>query len=172
MYKHKSDTLKKVKLAGSVTFGYIALFCIMLAAAAVIYTVYELTQAPKIPHVITYIVADAVLIALCIFLACKFKKSRALEIEIAEAGEQENEFFKINCVKTSAIYKVGGPLGIDNGSVLGFYITAEGGENYCFLFETPIAMQSFSESAPELFGTLFVRRYNGTNLLCEIKKDI
>ena len=172
MFKHNYDTLKTAKLANDVTFGFSALFCVLLAAASVIYTIYELTQAPSIPDIITFIAVDTALILLTVFLTAKFREHRALESEIAVAGEAESEFFKINCVKTSAILTVGTPLGTGTGKVQGFYITAEGGKKYVFICHPALDFKKYSESAPDLFGILYVRKYKGTNLLCEIKKSI
>jgi hypothetical protein len=170
MYKHKSGTIEKIKLSGSATFGFMALFCVMLAATSVIYTVAELIKAPAIPDIIVFIAVDAALILLSASFASKFKEYRALESALAEAKEEESEFSEINCVKTSAILTAGTPLGTENGRVQGFYITSDTGKKYTFLFEAPLPFKAFAESAPDLFGTLYVRKYDGTNLLCEIKK--
>ena len=170
MYKHKSGTIEKIKLSGSITFGFMALFCVMLAIASVIYTSAELIKAPAIPDIIAFIAVDAALISLGAFLASKFKEYRALESALAEAKEEESEFYEINCEKTSAILTIGTPLGTENGRVQGFYITSDTGEKYVFFFEFPLPFKAFAESTPDLFGTLYVRKYEGTNLLCEIKK--
>jgi len=172
MYKHSEDTLKKAKTANSVTFGFVALFCGMLAAGVGFYTIYELTQAPGIPDIITFIAVDAALILLTVFFTAKFREHRALENEIAIATEEESEFFKINCIKTSAILTVGTPLGTGNGNVQGFYIIADSGEKYTFLLESTMPIKSFAESVPDLLSTLYVRKYTGTNLICEIRKSI
>ena len=172
MYKHENDTLEKAQLAGSVTFGFAALFCVMFAAALVIYTIYEFTQAPSIPDILTFIAVDAFLIFHGVFFTVKFREHRALEAEIASAGEVESEFSAINCVKTSAMLTVGTPLGTGTGKVQGFYITAEGGKKYVFICQPTLDFKKYSESAPDLFGILYVRKYKGTNLLCEIRKSL
>ena len=83
MYKHKSGTIEKIKLSGSATFGFMALFCVMLAATSVIYTVAELIKAPAIPDIIVFIAVDAALILLSASFASKFKEYRALESALA-----------------------------------------------------------------------------------------
>jgi hypothetical protein len=112
-------------------------------------------------------------IALYIFCTQKIRKHLAIEKEIAKASEEESEFFVINCIKTSAIYRVGTPLGIESSNnVEGFYITAENGEKYVFICLPHLDFKKYSESTPDLLGTLYVRKYKGTNLLCEIRKSI
>lgn len=172
MNKHHEDTLKKAKPSNSVTFGFIALSFIILAAASVIFTILELTKAPDIRDIVMFIAGDAILILLSIFFTSKLQEHRALESEVEIASEAESEFFKINCVKTSAILTVGTPLGTGNGNVQGFYLIADSGEKYVFICLPHLDFKKYSESAPDLLGTLYVRRYKGTNLLCEIRKSL
>lgn len=175
MYKHNEDTLKKAKqeCRGSIMFGFGSLFCLALIIATIISTVYGFINSHDIYKFIVYIVILIPVIALYIFCTQKIRKHIAIEKEIAEASEEETEFFVINCIKTSAIYRVGTPLGIESSNnVEGFYITTENGENYVFICLPHLDFKKYSESTPDLLGTLYVRKYKGTNLLCEIRKSL
>ena len=95
--------------------------------------------------------------------------------EVAQADEEENEFFKINCEAVSYIRVYAHRYSPNNGKVQGFYLLAEGGEEYVYILEDLIVVPFSEEIAFEnkdLSGTLYVRKYKGTNLLCEIKKEI
>ena len=175
MYKHNEDTLKKAKLEcrGSIIFGHWSFLCLALIIATIISTVYGFISSHNIYKFIVYIVMLIPVIALYIFCIKKIRKHIAIEKEIAEASEEESEFSIINCIKTSAIYRVGTPLGTESsGNVEAFYITAENGENYVFICLPHLEFKKYEESAPDLLGTLYIRKYKGTNLLCEIKKEI
>ena len=175
MYKHSEDTLKKAKneLQNSVVFGFSALFSVFVAIAAVIYTVYTAITSSDAGEIALFISIDAALAALIYFLLREFRKHFALERELDEAAEEESGFFKINCLRTSAVYAIGmARFSGENGKVQGFYLTAEGGEEYFFALAPSLELSSYAESAPDLLGTLYIRKYKGTNLLCEIRKSI
>lgn len=175
MYKHNEDTLKKAKneMFNSVIFGFGALFCVPLAVASLIHTVFIAITSKDIGDILTFLVIDAVLAAIGTFLMWKFKKYHMLESELAEASEEESEFFKINCLRTSAVYAMGrARFSGENGKVQGFYLTAEGGKEYFFAIAPSCELSEYAESSQDLLGELYVRKYKGTNLLCEIRKEI
>ena len=174
IYKHSEDTIEKAKqeCRGSITFGYCSLFCLALIIATIVSTVYSFISSHDIYKFTVYIVILIPVIALYIFCTQKIRKHIAIEKEIAEASEEESEFFVINCIKTSAIYRVGTPLGTGNGNVEGFYIMSENGEKYVFICLPHLDFKKYSESTTDLLGTLYVRKYKGTNLLCEIRKSL
>ena len=117
----------------------------------------------------------AVSITFLVIFINKIKKRHSLLKELKNADEEESEFFKINCEAVSYIRVYARRYSPNNGKVQGFYLLAQGGEEYVYLLEDLIIVPFSEEIAfenKELTGTLYVRRYKGTNLLCEIRKDI
>ena len=64
---------------------------------------------------------------------------------------------------------------LKSGKVEGYRISTDKGKEYVFFLENlsavPIAEEIAFENK-ELTGTLYVRKYKGTNLLCEIRKEL
>ncbi|MBQ9746663.1 MAG: hypothetical protein IJW21_07540 [Clostridia bacterium] len=176
-YKHTPDTLKKAKYY----LGYdliVIIFTALFAFVAVCAIIVGITDFAKTNNIFTMlggiIIAAAAIVFLFIF-ANKIKKRYELRKELKKAREEESEFFKINCKALSYMRVYVHRYSPNNGKVQGFYLLAEGGEEYVYLLEDLMVVPLSEEIAfenKELTGELYVRKYKGTNLLCEIRKEI
>ena len=175
MYKHHEDTLKKAEdnylYVPPVTLAVCALFMTICSIAALLATIYVAFETPGI-NMIIYITVDIMCISCAIYLTRIFIVSRNIIGKIKSCSkEEESDFLEINCIKIYAPYTIS-----QRGSHIrrspGFYIVTETGEKYLFISAPRINFDEFEDKSEKLLGTLYVRRYKGTNLLCEIKKEI
>ncbi len=177
MYKHTPNTLEKARYYLGYDLRLIlfsALFA-FIAAYAIIGGITGFLKTNDIFALLGAALLSAVAITFLVIFIRKIKKRRALLKELKNADEEESEFFKINCEAISYIRVYAHRYSLNNGKVQGFYLLAKGGEEYVYLLEDLIVIPISEEVAfenKELTGTLYVRRYKGTNLLCEIRKSI
>ena len=176
-YKHTQDTLEKARyylgydvriITFSALFAFIAVYAIILGSIGFI-------KDGDIFALLGAVLVVAVDLMFLIIFTKKIRKRHTLLKEVKNADEEESEFFKINCEAVSYIRVYARRYSPNNGKVQGFYLLAQGGEEYVYLLEDLIIVPFSEEIAfenKELTGTLYVRRYKGTNLLCEIRKDI
>ena len=175
-YKHDISTAKKTARsfkAMSNSFILTAILCALCYIAPFTYlpqTVQEFLL--ELIYVAIFTVPVALLIR-------KALKSRKFAKEIANVDAEESEFSKINCTYVSPmrlwILYYFDILENRGTKVQAFRLTADTGEEYVLVLNKPIPYRAACEIAyenKELTGTLYVRRYKGTNLLCEIKKEI
>jgi hypothetical protein len=176
-YKHTPDTLEKARyylghdlrlIIFSTLFAFIAVYAIILGSISFI-------KNGDIFALLGAVLVVAVALTFLIIFTKKIRKRHMLLKEVAKADEEENEFFKINCEAISYIRVYSHLYSLNNGKVQGFYLLAQGGEEYVYILEDLIVVPFSEEIAfenKELTGTLYIRKYKGTNLLCEIKKEI
>lgn len=175
MYKHENDTLKKAEdnrlYVPQVTLALCALFMTICSIAALLATLYVAFETPDI-NIIIYITVDIMCVSCAIHLTKIFIVTRSIIGKIKNCSkEEELDFLEINCTKIYAPYTIS-LRGSHVRMSPGFYILTETGEKYLFVSAPRINFDKFEAKSEKLLGTLYVRKYKGTNLLCEIRKSI
>ena len=176
-YKHTPDTLKKAKyyLGHDIRLIRFSALFAFIAAYAIIVGILGCVKTNDIFALLGAVLLSSVALTFLIIFAKKIKKRHLLLKELKKADVEENEFLKINCRAISYIRVYMHRYSHNNGKVQGFYLLAEDGKEYVYILED-LTVVPFSEEIAfenkELTGTLYVRKYKGTNLLCEIKKSL
>lgn len=175
-YKHDISTVKKTARGFkkmSNTFILTAIICSFCYIAPFTY----------LPQTVQEFLFDLIYVAVvtvpvALFIR-KALKARKFAKEIANVDVEESEFSKINCTYVSPmrlwiLYYF--DIFENRGTkVQAFRLTADTGEEYVLVLNKPIPYRAACEIAYEnkdLLGTLYVRKYKGTNLICEIKKTL
>ena len=176
-YKHTPDTLEKARyyLGHDVRLITFSILCAFIAVYAIILGSISFIKNGDIFALIGAVLLSSVALTFLIIFAKKIRKRHMLLKEVAKADVEENEFLKINCRAISYIRVYMHRYSHNNGKVQGFYLLAEDGKEYVYILEDLIVVPFSEEIAfenKELTGTLYIRRYKGTNQLCEIKKEI
>lgn len=177
-YKHDISTAKKAaknfKLT-SESVGGIAGFC------GIGYIVIFQTMLESLPKTISdffWVFFYIGIITLpVVFFARKALKIYAFAKEIEGADTEESEFSKINCTDVSLmrLWVYFDIYHYRSSKVQAFRLKTDTGEEYVLILNSPIPNRDACEIAydnKDLIGTLYVRKYKGTNLLCEIRKSI
>lgn len=176
-YKHTPDTLEKARyyLGHDIWLILFSALFAFIAAYAIIVGILGFVKTNDIFALLGAVLLSSVALTFLIIFTKKIRKRHMLLKEVAKADVEENEFFKINCEAISYIRVYMHRYSHNNGKVQGFYLLAQDGKEYVYILEDLIVVPFSEEIAfenKELTGTLYIRKYKGTNLLCEIKKSI
>ena len=173
-YKHTPDTLEKIKKRFEIRRS-VTVYCALIAAYFIALGIYSFIKSGEVWELIVGLALGAVAIAFLAIAIYKLKERIAIRKELKSANDEENEFFKINCTHVSLMRIPVRRFSLKSGKVEGYRISTDKGKEYVFFLENlsavPIAEEIAFENK-ELTGTLYVRKYKGTNLLCEIRKEL
>ena len=179
-YKHDISTAKKAAKnfkRTSEAFGGIAGFC-GVGYIVIFQTMFK-SFPQTLPDFFWMFLYIAIVTLPVVFFARKALKIYAFAKEIESADPEESEFSKIDCTDVSLmrlwVYFDIYHYRSRSSKVQAFRLKTDKGEKYVLILNNPIPNRAACEIAydnKDLNGTLYVRRYKGTNLLCEIKKTL
>ena len=173
-YKHTPDTLEKIKKRFESGYS-VTVYCALIAVYFIALGIYSFIKLGDVWEIIACLALSAVAIAFLSIAIYKLRERLAIGKELKTANDEEGEFFKINCTYVSLMRIPVRRLSLKSGKVEGYRIFTNDGKQYIYFLENLVAVPIAEEIAFEnkdLSGTLYVRKYKGTNLLCEIRKEI
>ena len=156
--RKKHDSLLKASL------------CLVLEILLVSFSVWDIIRSIYNHDLISKIIFDIALYIFCSALAAtgisvfvkSFRKYSAIAKAIAECGEQEKDFFRIDCAYTKNILLDSSPY---RTTVYGIRICDAHCNEYTYIFEQA---PEYPDEALQLTNTLYARRYKDSDLLCEV----
>ncbi len=172
-YKHTPGALEKIKKRFESRHS-VTVYCALIAVYFIALVIYSFIKG-DVWGIITCLALGAVAIAFLSIAIYKLRERLAIGNELKTANDEEGEFFKINCTYVSLMRIPVRRFSLKSGKVEGYRIFTNDGKQYIYFLENLAAVPIAEEIAfenKELTGTLYVRKYKGTNLLCEIKKSI